>query len=728
LFVVVLSLVLLYSAPAPHAAGLQSFIYVAATSDAIASPYVLVIDAATLGVVTRIPMPANSGQRGMAISPDGNHLYVLNTAGLIDIDLTTHTVAGVAGSVGTGTPSGMGRITIRNDGGQAFASSQLQFEGAILSWPLGGAAPVTVNTGIVVQIGPDAVASPTSARLYVDIPGHGGIHEFDAKTGADLATIASADRSPLAIAPDGARLYSSQLAAPGVAVIDTATRAQIGAFDDTNANRVFAGLKGKYVYTLSGVAGVRVYDASSIASAPVLIAPLSLPGVNLVASEDESRIFVATALGMTPGSNPLQTNYTNGVVAIDRASGHPLAQYSLPDSTHFGSFSSRDQWFIADGVTPMAATLPGTPRCSYRLNTSTSTWTTTGGSGSVTLTTGCSWVASSDASWIHLQQTSGTTGGTIDFTVDAAAAGAGRNGTLTIGGQLVSVSQAGYGVNPPYGVFDTPASGSVLAGSVAVTGWALDDVGVNSVQIWRDPHPSDPSGAIYQGPGPQAGRIFIGYATFVDGARPDVAAVFPTAPQSTRAGWGYLMLTRGIVWDGKGMFNLYAYAVDVEGNIALLGSKAVTINNAAATRPFGAIDTPPPGSTISGFYAVTGWVLTPNAGATIPPAGVRVSVDDAFLPDVPGVSDRADITAGFPGFDTTGAGRGLFLDTTKYADGLHTIGFLVTDSAGQSDGVGGRFFTIDNASPHAAAGIADARNYFFRRPATNSAGVSTRMP
>lgn len=95
---------------------------------------------------------------------------------------------------------------------------------------------------------------------------------------------------------------------------------------------------------------------------------------------------------------------------------------------------------------------------------------------------------------------------------------------------------------------------------------------------------------------------------------------------------------------------------------------------------------------------MTGWVLTPNAGATIPAANVRVAIDGVFLPDVPSVSDRADITSGFAAFNTSGAGRGVFIDTTKFANGVHTIGWLVTDSTGEADGIGSRFFTINNPS------------------------------
>ncbi|HUQ70663.1 MAG TPA: hypothetical protein VM165_14130, partial [Planctomycetaceae bacterium] len=65
----------------------------------------------------------------------------------------------------------------------------------------------------------------------------------------------------------------------------------------------------------------------------------------------------------------------------------------------------------------------------------------------------------------------------------------------------------------PFGGFDTPADSAVLQGSVAVTGWALDDIGISKVDILRDAHPNDPAGAVV------AGKVFIATATIVDGAR-----------------------------------------------------------------------------------------------------------------------------------------------------------------------------------------------------------------
>jgi beta-lactamase superfamily II metal-dependent hydrolase len=245
----------------------------------------------------------------------------------------------------------------------------------------------------------------------------------------------------------------------------------------------------------------------------------------------------------------------------------------------------------------------------------------------------------------------------------------------------------------PFGTFDTPTDGtSGITGAIAVTGWALDNTGVARVDIQRDAHPNDPAGAVVNG------RVFVGTATFVTGARPDLAGLYANYPNASSGGWGYLMLTRGVVWDGQGAFNLYAIATDTQGNTASLGSKRITIDNAIATKPFGNIDTPGQGQTVTGTFVNFGWVL-PLTGRTVPAASVKVAIDGVFLPQSSEcLTNRADIDAGFASFDTSQAIRCFTIDSTRYSNGVHTIGWLVTDSTGQTDGIGSRFFTIANAS------------------------------
>jgi hypothetical protein len=318
---------------------------------------------------------------------------------------------------------------------------------------------------------------------------------------------------------------------------------------------------------------------------------------------------------------------------------------------------------------------------------------------------GVAWTAVSSAPWLKVTPASGAGPATLTVSVQPTSAATGTSqGTITvtpIGGAplapvTVTLTVLPPATQPPFGRFETPAALTAnLSGAVALTGWALDDVEVTGVQIWRQPHPLDPPGAIFQGPGPAQGKVFIGDATFIDGARPDVEAAF-VLPNRSRAGWGYMLLTRGLIWDGQGFFTVHAIAVDREGNVREIGSTSLSVNNALSNKPFGTIDTPGQGALASNFYGNTGWVLAPSAGATIPAANVRVMIDGIFLPGVPSTAARADISAIFPGFDTGAAGRGLVIDTRAYADGVHTIAWIVSDSQGHTDGIGSRFFRIAN--------------------------------
>jgi hypothetical protein len=251
----------------------------------------------------------------------------------------------------------------------------------------------------------------------------------------------------------------------------------------------------------------------------------------------------------------------------------------------------------------------------------------------------------------------------------------------------------------PFGFFDTPVNNATgVAGAIAVTGWALDDIAVAGVKIYRDPVSAD-AGAVGAN-----GKVFIGDAVFVADARPDVAALYPTMPLNYRAAWGYMLLTNFLPSGanpvgGNGPFTLYAYATDVEGHVTLLGSKTITVDNANATKPFGTIDTPAQGATVSGALDSFGWALTPGAANTIPIDGhtVQVFVDGIQLGTAQYNLPRNDIQTLFPGYTNTNGAIGYFqINTTLLANGVHTIFWVVTDDHGRSDGIGSRFFTVLN--------------------------------
>jgi hypothetical protein len=244
---------------------------------------------------------------------------------------------------------------------------------------------------------------------------------------------------------------------------------------------------------------------------------------------------------------------------------------------------------------------------------------------------------------------------------------------------------------PPFGSFDTPANGATgLAGEIMVTGWALDEHGVSKVQIFRDPVAGEAPGLL----------VYIGDGVFVPGARPDVENTFKSYPNADRAGWGYALLSNFLPNGGNGTYTLHARVTDDDGNTTSLGTKTIGVSNASSPKPFGTLDTPGQGQTVSGSaYMVWGWALTPQPDI-IPVDGstIDVYVDNVPLGHPVYNLYRADLAAAFPGLRNTNGAAGYFvLDTPGLSNGLHTIAWSVTDSpGGHSQGIGSRWFWVQN--------------------------------
>jgi Immunoglobulin I-set domain len=320
------------------------------------------------------------------------------------------------------------------------------------------------------------------------------------------------------------------------------------------------------------------------------------------------------------------------------------------------------------------------------------------------------WTVTSNQPWIGVGGGSGSGSGVFSVGIsnpgDVIGSNTALNGSVTVSAAALGISLVipvrltvtqGTGGALPFGALDTPVDNSTgLQGSIAVTGWALDDVGVDHVEIWRDRVAGETT-PVFSGAGPGNGKIYIGNAFFVSGARPDVQAAFASYPLGQRAGWGYLLLTWGLWQQGNGPYTLYAFAFDVDGHVATLGSTNITVDNAHANRPFGTIDTPAYGGTASGISWNYGWALTPGQTCTVGGGSVQASIDSGPLVPVTYGDQRSDIASSFAGFtDASAAGGHYLLDTTHLADGVHQIGWLVSDSCGRADGIGSRFFNVAN--------------------------------
>ncbi len=264
--------------------------------------------------------------------------------------------------------------------------------------------------------------------------------------------------------------------------------------------------------------------------------------------------------------------------------------------------------------------------------------------------------------------------------------------------QLVrTVLRVRGGSTPPSGFVDTPAEGAVVTGSVPVTGWAIDDIGVTRVTICRNAIPGEPS----TNPACAPGEIYLGDAVSIDDARPDIMTTSPDSPLNYRAGWGFLVLTNTLPGQGNSAFTFFVHAFDVEGHRTPIGARTITAANNQASEPFGTIDTPGQGETISGRnYANFGWVLSRVRRADPPGGGhVTVIIDGVAVGTPCCWTRRTDLSTVFPTHPGVNTALGVFgFDTTAYANGLHTIAWVVTDNGGVTSGIGSRFFTVFNAS------------------------------
>lgn len=519
----------------------------------------------------------------------------------------------------------------------------------------------------------------------------------------------------------------NQVSGPAVSVTGAATAT--AKFTPTTA--------GTYVFSLVVRAGLSESVPDNVT---VVVGAASAPQIaaqpqSVTAGKGESALFTVVATGIpTPAYV-----WRKGGVAIAGATGSSLALtnlqaadagvYSVVVSNASGSVTSADVTLTVTGAAlpVMAIDKPALQFAAVTTGTAFSSKTsnqivrlTQSGSGTV------SWTAVSSQPWLTVSPASGTGAASLSIGVQyVEGLGASAAGTITISftgaANTLQAIDATLAVATgssaaPTGVVDTPIDGLTgVAGSLAVTGWAVDDLQVERVTICRDPVAGESVGAEALCNGRP--MLYIGDGVFVDGARPDVQATFPNTPLNSRAGWGYLMLTNFLPNRGNGTFTLHAFASDGDGHTTPLGSKTITCANAASTAPFGAIDTPAQGEVISGTYNNFGWVLSPgSARADVAGGGsVQVFIDGVNRGTPVGWVSRSDLVSLFPAAEYSGVQNSAAVftfDSTAFSNGVHSIAWLVTDTAGGASGVGSRYFSISNnslvAGPggNSAAGIA----------------------
>jgi hypothetical protein len=146
------------------------------------------------------------------------------------------------------------------------------------------------------------------------------------------------------------------------------------------------------------------------------------------------------------------------VTAGSSGSGNGTVSYTVAANS---STASRTGTLTVAGQT--VTVTQASAACSYTVSPTSDTAAAGGetGSTSVTAQAGCSWTATSNATWITITSgSSGSGNGTVSYTVAANTAILSRTGTLTVAGQTVTVTQQGVLIS----IWNASATPAVVTG------------------------------------------------------------------------------------------------------------------------------------------------------------------------------------------------------------------------------------------------------------------------
>lgn len=289
---------------------------------------------------------------------------------------------------------------------------------------------------------------------------------------------------------------------------------------------------------------------------------LSQAGVSCSYSINPSSEAVAAGggsatVGVTTGGSCAWTAASNSswITIASGATGTGSGSVTLNIAANSGSARTGTATIAAQTFTVTQAAAP----CSYALSPGSVTVPPAGGEGRTNVSAGggCAWTAASNESWITVTGgSSGTGNGTVVFNAAANGGGA-RSGTITIGGQTLTVTQqpipCTFSISP--GAQTLAASGG--GGAVAITaaancGWTAASNNIDWLTITGTAAGSGSgsvSFAVAANTGPQrVGTLTIAGQTFTatQDAPPCTFSIAPASQTTSAAGGsGAVTVTAG---------------------------------------------------------------------------------------------------------------------------------------------------------------------------------------
>jgi len=186
------------------------------------------------------------------------------------------------------------------------------------------------------------------------------------------------------------------------------------------------------------------------------------------------------------------SQHTMSLISGSATNGTYRYQTTLSAGNHNYYFYFNDGNGVSDRL-PSSGTYSGpsvSVLCTYSISPTSKSFTSSGGTGSISVTSqsGCSWSASETASWISITSgSSGTGNGIVSYSVSANSSANSRTAIITVAGKSHTVTQAatisyltvnidGSGVvelNPDGGTYDSGTE--VELASTADPGWVFSD-------------------------------------------------------------------------------------------------------------------------------------------------------------------------------------------------------------------------------------------------------------
>lgn len=250
-----------------------------------------------------------------------------------------------------------------------------------------------------------------------------------------------------------------------------------------------AGSSAPWVTIVSGAPGTGngsvTYSVAANTSASTRTATLTVAGSAVTITQEG----VACTYAISPMNASLDADAATGSVAVTSATGCAwTASSGVPwitvTSGASGSANGQVRYSVAANTSTaprtgtvtiaghvFSVTQAGVP-CSFAISPIGTTVGAGATTGTVSMSTagGCSWSATSAVPWLTISSGgSGSGAGTVTYSVSANTSAASRTGSLTVGGQTFTVTQAGVSCTSTISPTSADVSASAAQGSVAVT-------------------------------------------------------------------------------------------------------------------------------------------------------------------------------------------------------------------------------------------------------------------